>query len=176
MSGVISGIVVGQGAAEAAADPEFSVKASGTVTILAATTTNDVSFLDADFTAGELTAASFIKVHIAGDSPNAHNIVLTYSLRSTTSDPDFGIITMVGGNTFGGHYGVLSQDVADTSIVKMNGYSVDAGASAMQASEGDSGDDDIFTTAFTLRLNFRHNSSSTSSSTVRAIIEVVTPT
>ena len=140
----------------------FRLKTIGTITTLAATTTYDVDYVDIDFAAGELLTTDLIRVELIGSSSVASGQTINYriDLENTTSNPTGQDVAFGGGaNTVVSWANViLAQDPTTNTQVDAGGTSNnDAAATAndMAASLG-SGDANVFTTAFSVRINTRH--------------------
>lgn len=142
----------------------FKNIASGSITIATTTTAYNTAnqYVDISIAAGDLTASSILFIDLysqvgdyatqlqlqleANDVTSSGNIVSNTNIYGGDANEKIGIVKFM-----------LLQEVNDTS--QINGQYIYCNAqntiSSNSTTRLDTGDDNIFTTAFTLRLNFK---------------------
>lgn len=140
------------------------IKSAGTKTLTRNNQVYDVDFVDVAFTAGELTANSMVEIIIvAEESVGANNLIrMRVDADNTTANPfsadiDLNPLVAEGSFQMGAAHLWATQQVTNTDIIRFVGFSQKAIAPTQtaQAFSLDTDDTNVFTTAWTLRLNFK---------------------
>ena len=141
-------------------------KASGTIALQAATTTAGTDFATISFSAAEMAAGDIVEIYLQGVQA-AQNLLAQVDLLNTTSDPTGTALTWATGGIEGHCFFRCIQSAQDTSIMSITQWNPDKDQSNAVDTYGiDSGDDNLFTTAFDIRVSV-YNSSSSNARTIR---------
>jgi hypothetical protein len=140
-----------QGGGESSSD-KMELKAAGEVTTQTTSNAYDIDFADIAFTAGELNAGDRIIVVYHVPQAGTGDIMVRTDLEDTTSNPT-GVAALTDVALPTSVTNELSQSSEDNAQVMGASTHFRGTSTAFQTFEMDSGDANIFTTAFTLRLN-----------------------
>ena len=131
--------------------------ASGTVTVQTTTTAYDVDFADISIAAGDLTANDTIIIEYMANNVSNKAIDSKINFNNITTPGSYIELSTVleTVNSGGGTYKLIqdpkTSDIIIGSHVKLTNITMDEITSSY-----DTNDPNIFTTAFTIRLNFKN--------------------
>lgn len=138
--------------------PAVVYKASGTISVAATTTTYDVNFFDVAFAAAELVASDGIQIELSVDTATV-NMNCSVDFENTTSNPvgtDRALTQSASGVA---NYKLYQGANTTTTVTGSKLEFDDSGAQPSGTNElWLTGDANVFTTAFSLRINLRHTS------------------
>jgi len=133
--------------------PAVTTLDKGTLALQAATTAVDIDFIDIDIAANQLNATDLIEIHLQGVQ-TGQNIKCGVSLNDTTSNPNGTEFVWATGGIEGRAIIRLTQSAQDTSKMVISQNEADKDIGDVEDTYGmDSGDDDLFTTAFQIRVS-----------------------
>lgn len=153
--------------AAAAGGGALLFKAGGEITTTAAITTYDVAtnYVDISFSAAELAAVDMVQVLLFGKNGGNQSLRASLYIRDTTSNPTSADYDMAGNGAVAVLQVLLNQDANTNTSMQISGLRNDASAVVSPIGETlATGDANVFTTAWTLRINTRHNAPNTGNS------------
>lgn len=138
--------------------PSFATltKASGNIALLASTDGYDTAgqFADIKFLKNELGVNNTLEVQVWFDNTGTKGVQYRIDWEDTTNNPT-GTETSTANAVSNIHTDILVQGTNDTSQIITRRLIVSGTTPAGHLQPEDTGDDNVFTTAFTMRLNFK---------------------
>ena len=148
--------------------------ASGTVTLQSTTDSYDTDYVDISIGAGDLIANDIIQIHLmTKNTDSAYDVMARVDISGTSSTGTLMSEGSIANQTDAGMMIIgISQDGAVND--QLNAACVCSFLEA-STSEGslDTNDANIFTTAFTIRLNFKWSAAASQAANVRYVATVI---
>lgn len=133
-------------------------KASGTIALQAATTTFGIDYADVSFAAAELAAGDIIQIFVEAYQ-TTQNVNMRLDFLNTTSNPTSTDTVLASGNADCSVHMTLIQSAENTD--KINIVAAFWNGVVLLQENVATGDANVFTTAFTIRINLRNSGAST---------------
>jgi hypothetical protein len=145
------------------------------VTVQTTTTTYDVDYADISIAAGDLTANDIVMLEVIGVTGDQIMNIRVDINDVTTPTSALLLDTQFAGASALGHLDLrMQQQPSNTQgIIAYTGITTSAGSTASDVSNMGTGDNDVFTTAFPIRVNFKNASAISSNATIRVIPRIV---
>lgn len=145
--------------------------AAGVLTVQAATAAYDTDYVDVDVAVGG-NASDLIEIHLFGFAAGNQNLHCNIDLEDTTANPTGSLFALSLSASDGSALINVMQHGATSDILQYRGRYSWTGDGTFYRTEAqlDSNDANIMTTAFKIRLNFKHNAASSAASTVRYMV------
>ncbi len=135
-----------------------SLMAAGTITLQAGTTSYDTDYVDIPISAGDLTMLDTIYILLNNKNKSNKNTAYRIDIRdvTTTGSAISGVVSNAGA-TIGFQHIYLAAGVFINHRIIAEDHGVIGGTEISHTANHDTNDANIFTTAFTIRINLNHS-------------------
>ena len=140
---------------------------SGTITLLTTTTAYDINYSDISIAAGDLAAGDTVIIKYMGLANSSRNIGMRIDIRDTTATGNMEVAAAISTTSTGIGIGeaTLMQHPNSNDVIMGTHITFDGDGNSNTFMSTDTNDANVFTTAFTIRINAKNDAGTAAADT-----------